>query len=98
MLTTIYHLFIIFFDLAFCELMLNRKNNLQYYVCITNHVTLQLTIRGGLYSIYIEDWLKIFHRDQLHFVHYESYVANRTEEIGKVIDFLGLGKIIHFLT
>ena len=53
---------------------------------------LQVTIRGGLYIQYVEDWLQVFPREQLHFVHYESYVQNRSEELSHVVQFTGLGK------
>ena len=54
----------------------------------------QLTVRGGLYSLYTEDWLNVFPKEQLHFVHYETYAVNRTEELQKLVKFIGLGKFV----
>ena len=63
-----------------------------YNVDYINHIFLQVSIRGGLYVHFVEEWLKIFPRKQLHFIHYESYIKNRTEELKKTVSFIGIGK------
>ena len=49
-----------------------------------------LFIRGSLYYVYVRDWLDVFSRDQVHFVHAESYYADRANYTNKMFRFLEL--------
>ena len=51
-----------------------------------------MKLRGGIYHVFIKDWLKVFPRNQMYFVHYDTYKINRTSEIDNTLDFIGLGK------
>jgi hypothetical protein len=59
-----------------------------------------MVIRIGLYVKHLENWLSVFPRKQIHFVHGENLVTNPGEEMRKVQRFLGLEPLIteeHFL-
>ena len=45
----------------------------------------------GMYTIFIEDWLKVYPRDQFLFLRFEDYRLNRTKELDKVAEFLETG-------
>ena len=49
----------------------------------------------GLYSVYIEDWLQVFPRENFRFVRLEDYAANKTHVLLETIRFLGLGQLIY---
>ena len=49
-----------------------------------------LFIRGSLYYVYVRDWLDVFPRDQVHFVHAESYYDDRAKSTNKMFRFLEL--------
>lgn len=53
--------------------------------------TAPVRIYIGMYSVYVKDWLRIFPREQLHFLRLEDYSINRTESLSKVFDFLDIG-------
>ena len=48
----------------------------------------------GLYSVFIEDWLQVFARENFRFVRLEDYAANKTHVLLETIRFLGLGQFI----
>ena len=45
-----------------------------------------------MYHVYAEDWLKVFPRKQFYVVHHETYSANRTKEMERILHFLGVGE------
>ena len=46
----------------------------------------------GMYSVFLEDWLRIFSRDQLMILRSEDYLQDVEGHIIKVFSFLNLGK------
>lgn len=49
------------------------------------------TLAFGRYREQIEDYLRLFSRDQLHVVLFEQYVRDRERVLAAVFDFLGIG-------
>ncbi|XP_046585351.1 carbohydrate sulfotransferase 15-like [Haliotis rubra] len=47
----------------------------------------------GIYHAFLEDWLKVFPRDQVHVIRFEDYVANTRGEMEKLFDFLSLSQL-----
>lgn len=57
-------------------------------------------VRIGMYSMHLERWLSIFHRDKFHFVDGELLIKRPHEELQKLERFLGLPPVIteeHFV-
>ncbi|XP_025106756.1 carbohydrate sulfotransferase 15-like [Pomacea canaliculata] len=46
-------------------------------------------VSEGLYSVFLEDWLRIFPRKQMLILRYEDYARDMETELMKVFDFLG---------
>ena len=71
---------------------LDDKNALtKFYDFISRNFS-QVQLTMGLYSVYIEDWLQVFPRENFRFVRLEDYAANKTHVLLETIRFLGLGK------
>ncbi|XP_064601112.1 carbohydrate sulfotransferase 15-like [Liolophura sinensis] len=51
---------------------------------------LEVRLHIGVYSVYIEDWLQLYPRDQFLFLRTEGYGANVTESIVSIFKFLEL--------
>ena len=51
----------------------------------------QIRLREGLYSVFLEQWLKVFPRDQFLVMRLEDVSANRMKYIMKAWSFLGTG-------
>ena len=47
-----------------------------------------------MYALYLEDWFRIFPREQIHVVQLETYSENKADYINQIYEFLGLGKHI----
>ncbi|XP_013416168.1 carbohydrate sulfotransferase 15-like isoform X1 [Lingula anatina] len=47
-------------------------------------------LRVGLYHVYVNDYLRVFPRDQLLFLRLEDYHNNMNESLNRVYNFLGL--------
>ncbi|XP_071098167.1 carbohydrate sulfotransferase 15-like [Haliotis cracherodii] len=47
----------------------------------------------GIYHAFLEDWWKVFPRDQVHVIRFEDYVADTRGEMKKLFDFLSLSKL-----
>jgi len=47
-------------------------------------------IRASLYYVYVKDWLAVFRRDQIYFVHAEEFFNQRSPIIKRILTFLGL--------
>ena len=45
-----------------------------------------------MYSIYVEDWLAVYRREQFHFVQLEEFSASPEEHTNRIFKFLNLGK------
>lgn len=58
----------------------------------------QTRVSEGLYSVFLEDWLRIFPRKQMLILRYEDYARDMETELMKVFDFLGTGKSSQNLT
>ncbi|ELT90299.1 hypothetical protein CAPTEDRAFT_124050, partial [Capitella teleta] len=50
-----------------------------------------LFLRASLYSVYLEDWLKVFPREQLLVLRTEDYYHNRRATLEQVFSFVKLG-------
>ncbi|XP_025108548.1 carbohydrate sulfotransferase 15-like isoform X2 [Pomacea canaliculata] len=48
---------------------------------------------GGMYSIFLEDWLRIFPRSHIYVMRYEDYATDMLTEINKIYAFLHLAKL-----
>ena len=46
----------------------------------------------GLYGVFIEDWLRVFPRDQLKVIRLEDWHYNCTGMLPEIYDFLDLGE------
>ena len=47
----------------------------------------------GLYSIYVEDWLDVYRREQFYFVQLEEFSESPEEHTNKIFEFLDIGKL-----
>lgn len=45
-----------------------------------------------MYSIFLEDWLRIFPRSHIYVMRYEDYATDMLKEINKIYAFLHLGQ------
>ncbi len=46
----------------------------------------------GMYAVFIEDWLKVLPRDQLHVVRLEDYAQDKQTAFDEIFEFLQLSK------
>ena len=67
---------------------LDNRNDIIFFLLFD-----QMRFAMGLYSVYIEDWLQVFPRENFRFVRLEDYAANKTHVLLETIRFLGLGNI-----
>ena len=44
-----------------------------------------------MYPVFLQDWLRVWPREQLFIMRYEDYGGHERERIAEVLDFLGLG-------
>ena len=56
-------------------------------------VILTEAIIGSVYHVFIEDWLKVFPREQFLFIKSEEYFRNRTAVILDIMKFLEMGMV-----
>ncbi|XP_025076262.1 carbohydrate sulfotransferase 15-like isoform X2 [Pomacea canaliculata] len=49
-----------------------------------------LRIRTGMYYIMVQDWLRVFPRNQIHVINHETFQSNVEGELAKLFDFLAL--------
>ncbi|RUS81308.1 hypothetical protein EGW08_010915 [Elysia chlorotica] len=49
-----------------------------------------LGVQEGMYSIFLQDWLNVFPRNQLFFIKYEDYVLDIATGLQTSVEFLGL--------
>ncbi|ELT92168.1 hypothetical protein CAPTEDRAFT_141192, partial [Capitella teleta] len=54
--------------------------------------TKQISLVGSIYSVYLEDWLQVFPKNQIFVLRAEDYFRNRTSVLNQVYNFLGLGE------
>ncbi|XP_041376875.1 carbohydrate sulfotransferase 15-like [Gigantopelta aegis] len=47
-------------------------------------------IRVGIYHVHLEDWLRLFPRDQIHIIRFEDYIHDVRQEMTRLFDFLQL--------
>ncbi|KAL8612525.1 hypothetical protein ACOMHN_053590 [Nucella lapillus] len=62
-------------------------------VCANNATIFQqakVMLVVSLYSVFVQDWMKLFPRDQLMFISTEKYNENMPKYLGKLFNFLGL--------
>lgn len=62
-----------------------------YNLSVANRVRVRL--RVGLYSVYLQDWLKVFPRDQFFILRLEDYSENQLDYIKQIDKFLGLREL-----
>ena len=43
--------------------------------------------------MYVEDWLEVFPREQIYFVHFETLISNPEDVMDSLFAFIGLHKI-----
>ncbi|KAK7094717.1 carbohydrate sulfotransferase 15-like [Littorina saxatilis] len=55
--------------------------------------SVKLSLHEGMYSIYMEDWVRIFPPEQFMVIRFEDYVANTVPTLEKMYDFLGIPQI-----
>ena len=53
----------------------------------------QIMIHEGLYSVFLEDWFRIFPRKQIYVVRMEDYSPNIPGELAKIYQFLQLSEL-----
>ncbi|KAK7482399.1 hypothetical protein BaRGS_00026321 [Batillaria attramentaria] len=61
----------------------------------------QLRIAESMYSVLLEDWMRVFPRHQILFIRFEDYAKNITAELAKVFAFLELevsGEQLHLFS
>nr|KAG5696141.1 hypothetical protein BaRGS_026500 [Batillaria attramentaria] len=61
--------------------------------CAYNHTLARRTklmLHEGMYSVFLEDWFRIFPRNQIYIVRMEDYSPNIPGELAKIYDFLEL--------
>lgn len=51
-----------------------------------------MRIVEGMYSVFIEDWLRIFRRDQIMFIRSEDFSEDVESHMRRIFAFLGVGK------
>ena len=49
-----------------------------------------MTLRAGLYATFLEDWLKLFPREQFHVIKSETYYNDIPSTLRGVFSFLGV--------
>ena len=49
-------------------------------------------LTAGLYSVLLEDWLKVFPREQIHIIRTDDHFQDQAKSVGDFANFLGLGK------
>ena len=47
----------------------------------------------GLYSIYVEDWLAVYRKEQFYFLQLEEFSESPEEYTNKIFEFLNIGKL-----
>ncbi|XP_041802976.1 carbohydrate sulfotransferase 15-like [Chelmon rostratus] len=52
-----------------------------------------MRLSGGLYVVFLLDWLTVFHRDQILVLRLEDYAADKRATLQKAFDFLGLSPL-----
>ncbi|XP_025083981.1 carbohydrate sulfotransferase 15-like isoform X2 [Pomacea canaliculata] len=65
-------------------------------VCSYNHTLARRTklmIHEGMYSVFLEDWYRVFPREQIYVVRMEDYSLDMVGELQKIYDFLDLGHL-----
>ena len=50
-----------------------------------------------MYSVFLEEWLRVFPRDQILVVRAEDYFKDRTPTLNTIFNFLGLGRCSPYL-
>ena len=53
-------------------------------------VLFQVRLYIGIYFIHLQDWFRVFPRDQVFVIQLEDYTNHRTETVRKLYDFLDL--------
>ncbi|GFR79856.1 sulfotransferase [Elysia marginata] len=69
------------------------KNISGFRPCIYNYTIASKSrarLRLGLYSVYLQEWLSVFSRDQLFVIRLEDYSLEPLKTISRVYKFLGL--------
>ena len=59
-----------------------------------NCLWLQGQLRVGIYSVFIEEWLQVYPRENFKFIRLEDYSSQKVEVLTETIRFLGLGKFM----
>ena len=52
---------------------------------------LQVRLVEGMYPVFLQDWLRVWPKEQLFVMRYEDYGGHERKRISEVLDFLGLG-------
>ena len=55
---------------------------------------LQVRLVEGMYPVFVQDWLRVWPREQLFIMRYEDYGGHERERISELLDFLGMGNQI----
>ncbi|XP_070195975.1 uncharacterized protein [Littorina saxatilis] len=50
-------------------------------------------IRVGMYHVMLQDWLRVFPRDQVHVINYETFCKDTKTELSKLIKFLKITRL-----
>ena len=59
---------------------------------VENLVTFQARLRIGMYHIFIEDWWRVYPKDQILILKFEDYKRNSKDSLNRVFKFLELRK------
>lgn len=54
-------------------------------------INFQMSVRVGLYHIYLSDWLKVFPEEQLLVIRFEDYMVNPVHWVNIIYQHIGIG-------
>ena len=64
------------------------------YLALCCRCVLQVRLVEGMYPVFVQDWLRVWPREQLFIMRYEDYGGHERERISELLDFLGMGNQI----
>ncbi|XP_076436597.1 carbohydrate sulfotransferase 15-like [Babylonia areolata] len=56
--------------------------------------SVKLSLHEGMYSVYMEDWIRIFPPEQFLVLRYEDYINNTVPTLQRIYSFLGIPEIV----
>ncbi|XP_055955246.1 carbohydrate sulfotransferase 15 [Patella vulgata] len=69
-------------------------NNHTIRYCVYNrdiyHSDSQVRVGIGLYAIHLEDWYRVFPKNQMHIIQFETFITDTENEMSRIFKFLNL--------